>query len=161
MSTRRKEGQTADRRQDAADREKGDDGKIEERGWRGRSQKQGKVNHRIGAGVIAFIGYLLSPLSWWNDLFINLPLAYLFANLLSLASHRLFAPAMIAGYWATNVAGILMMAEGTAGVIGSDPRRHRRRQLLLSLAAATGYTLLILMLFRFGALRPLSGVIKR
>ena len=52
---------------------------------------------RIGAGIVAVIGYLLSPLSWWNDTFVNLPLAYLFASLVSLASHRLFAPAMIVG----------------------------------------------------------------
>ncbi len=30
-------------------------------------------------GIVAVIGYLLSPLSWWNDLFVNVPLAYLFA----------------------------------------------------------------------------------
>ena len=56
------------------------------------------MKRRLGAGIIAFIGYILSPLSWWNDTFINLPLAWLFASLVSLASHRLFAPAMILGY---------------------------------------------------------------
>src|SRR5512135_1804078 len=98
-------------------------------------------NRRLAFGL-AVIGYLLSPLSWWNDPFINLPLAWLFASLVSLASRRLFVPAMIVGYWLTNIAGLLMMARGTAGVVAGDSPR-KRSQLILSLAAETGYTLLI------------------
>src|SRR5512136_829992 len=101
---------------------------------------------RLGSGIVAVIGYLLSPLSWWNDAFINLPLAWLFASLVSLASHRLFAPAMVLGYWLTNIVGLLLMARGTAGVFG-DTRRSQHRQLVLRLAAATGYTLLIVALY--------------
>jgi hypothetical protein len=116
---------------------------------------------RLGSGIVAVIGYLLSPLSWWNDAFINLPLAWLFASLVSLASHRLFAPAMILGYWLTNIVGLLMMARGTAGVVAGDSPRLRRRQLILSLVAATGYTLLIVLLYRFGILKPLHAFFAR
>ncbi|HTW92458.1 MAG TPA: hypothetical protein VMH22_12215 [bacterium] len=114
---------------------------------------------RILSGIVVFVGYLLSPLSWWNDAFINLPLAYLFASLVSLASHRLFVPAMILGYWLTNVAGLLMMASGTAGVVAGSSSRFGRRQLILSLAAATGYTLLIVLLYVVGILKPIGAVI--
>jgi hypothetical protein len=116
---------------------------------------------RLGSGIVAVIGYLLSPLSWWNDPFINLPLAWLFASLVSLASSRLFAPAMILGYWLTNIAGLLMMARGTAGVVAGDSPRLRRRQLALSLVAATGYTLLIVLLYVFGILKPLHALFGR
>ena len=112
---------------------------------------------RLGSGIVAFIGYVLSPLSWWNDAFVNLPLAWLFASLVSLAWHRLFVPAMILGYWLTNIVGILMMAQGTAGVVAGDSPRLRKRRLVLSLIAATGYTLLIVLLFRFGILKPLHA----
>lgn len=112
---------------------------------------------RIGAGIVAFIGYLLSPLSWWNDAFINLPLAWVFASLVSLVSHRLFAPAMIAGYWLTNVAGILLMARGTAGVVAGELPRMRGRQLVLSLLTATGYTLIIVLLYAVGVLKPVDA----
>jgi len=117
-------------------------------------------NRRLAFGL-AVTGYLLSPLSWWNDAFINLPLAWLFASLISLASHRLFAPAMVLGYWLTNIAGILMMARGTAGVVSGSAARSRRRQLVLSLAAGTGYTLLIVLLFRFGILKPIHALLGR
>lgn len=39
---------------------------------------------KIGGGTLAFIGFMLSPLSWWNDLFVNVPLALGFAWLVSL-----------------------------------------------------------------------------
>lgn len=119
------------------------------------------MKRRLGAGIIVFIGYLLSPLSWWNDTFINLPLAYLFASLVSLASHRLFAPAMILGYWLTNIAGILLMAQGTAGVVAGNSPRLRKRQLVWSLIAATGYTLLIVLLYLLGVLKPLDALFGR
>jgi len=118
------------------------------------------MSRRLGSGIVAVIGYLLSPLSWWNDAFINLPLAWLFASLVSIASHRLFAPAMILGYWLTNVAGLLLMARGTAGVAGG-PKSSVRRQLVLSLAAATGYTLLIVVLYLFGVLKPIHAFLDR
>ena len=115
---------------------------------------------RLGSGVLAVIGYLLSPLSWWNDPFINLPLAWLFASLVSLASHRLFAPAMVLGYWLTNIAGLLLMAQGTAGLT-ANPKATGKRRLILSLLAATGYTLVIVLLYACGLLKPLHTFFGR
>jgi hypothetical protein len=39
-------------------------------------------------GVLGFIGFMLSPLSWWNDLFVNVPLAPAFAWTISLFTNR-------------------------------------------------------------------------
>jgi hypothetical protein len=126
-----------------------------------RPPRRSAFGNRRLAFVLAVIGYLLSPLSWWNDPFINLPLAWLFASLISLASHRLFAPAMVVGYWLTNIVGLLMMTRGTAGVLAGDSPRHRKRELILSLLAATGYTLLIVLLYFFGILKPLHVLLGR
>jgi membrane protein implicated in regulation of membrane protease activity len=38
---------------------------------------------KVTGGVLAFAGFMLSPLSWWNDLFVNVPLALVFAWLVS------------------------------------------------------------------------------
>jgi hypothetical protein len=116
---------------------------------------------RLASGIVAVIGYLLSPLSWWNDAFINLPLAWLFASLVSLASRQLFAPAMILGYWLTNIVGILLMAQGTAGIASGNSPPGFKRRLVLSLVAATGYTLLIVLLYLFGVLKPLGAFFGR
>lgn len=107
------------------------------------------------------VGYILSPLSWWNDAFVNLPLAYLFASLASFVSRRWFGPAMVAGYWLTNIVGLLLLAKGTAQALDSEQRRSRWRQLWLSLAAATGYTVVVLVLVWLGVLRPLGVLFKR
>jgi len=34
---------------------------------------------KVQGGMLGFIGFMLSPLSWWNDAFVNLPLALAFA----------------------------------------------------------------------------------
>ena len=116
---------------------------------------------RLKGGIRAVIGYLLSPLSWWNDPFINLPLAWLFASAVGLISHRLFVPAMVVGYWLTNVAGIWLLSQGTAELAGGGGAQNRKRRVLLSLAAATAYTALILVLCCSGILRPLGALLRR
>lgn len=111
----------------------------------------------LKAGVIAFIGYLLSPLSWWNDALINLPIAYGTAVLFSLISNRLFVPVMIGTYWLTNIIGMLMMHFGIRGALRNGKPVNRRRELLLSIAIGSGYTALIVLLGLLGILKsPIS-----
>jgi protein-S-isoprenylcysteine O-methyltransferase Ste14 len=113
-----------------------------------------RLGERLAGGLMAVVGFILSPLSWWNDAFVNLPLAYLFANGVGLISRRLFGPALVVGYWLTNIAGIWLMARGSARATGPAERRSRRRELAASLIAATGYTILVVLLVRFGLLKP-------
>lgn len=125
--------------------------------------------HRVRGGIVAFIGYLLSPLSWWNDLFINIPLAYLFASLVSLASCRLFAPGMVVGYWLTNVLGLFMLHRGGADLVASSKQSAvrtsqstvRQRRLWQDLAIGTGYTALIAALAFSGILKPPAQLLRR
>jgi hypothetical protein len=66
--------------------------------------------------LLAILGYLLSPLSWWNDLVVNIPLAYAMAWPVSLINERLFFPAVILAYWLTNVLGFVLLHLGVAGL---------------------------------------------
>ncbi|PZU92219.1 MAG: hypothetical protein DCE90_18695, partial [Pseudanabaena sp.] len=34
------------------------------------------ITQKIKGGIFLVVGYVLSPLCWWNDLIINLPIAY-------------------------------------------------------------------------------------
>lgn len=101
----------------------------------------------IGA-VLAWIGYVLSPLSWWNDLFVNVPLAIGFAWPFAALDRRLFMPAFMIGYALTNVIGLMLMHHGVAGAV--QPQRLRahlnwRRDLLVGL----GYTAVVaIMIWR-------------
>lgn len=96
------------------------------------------------------VGYLLSPLSWWNDLFFNLPIAYGFGYLFSLFSPNLLIPCSILGYWLSNLAGILMMQFGAVNILQKQSKeRNLKKDLLWGLASSSVYTMVILLLLQF------------
>ena len=101
-------------------------------------------------GTIAFIGFILSPLSWWNDVFINIPLAYGFAWLIARlinvfwGVHRyLFVGLFVCGYFLTNLAGFLMIHYSLSPANGK--KEHPIKQILVSLL----YTSIIVALGYF------------
>jgi hypothetical protein len=57
-----------------------------------------KIKVRVKSFLVAIIGFILSPLSWWNDLFVNIPLAYLFAIPFGWISKQYFLPSLIVGF---------------------------------------------------------------
>lgn len=103
--------------------------------------------------VMLGLGFMLSPLSWWNDLFFNLPIAYFFGYLCSQISANLFLPCAIAGYWLSNVLGILLMQLGVLNVVQEKSQiRNWKKELLMGLASSTVYTVIILLLLQFNIL---------
>lgn len=105
---------------------------------------------KIRGGFFLVIGYLLSPLSWWNDLFFNMPVAYGFGYLCSLFDARLLVPCSIVGYWISNILGIVLMQAGVMDVFQNQPtERNFKKELLTGLASSTVYTLIIGALFYF------------
>ncbi len=85
-------------------------------------------NRAIQGGLLATIGFILSPLSWWNDLLVNIPLAYLFAWPFGALNERLFLPALVFGYWLTNIIGMLLLHAGLKKTFASR-RKERFRQV--------------------------------
>ncbi|MEJ2254123.1 MAG: hypothetical protein P8Y75_07120 [Nitrospirota bacterium] len=113
------------------------------------------MRRKLKHGILGVVGYVLSPLSWWNDLFVNIPLAYGFALLVALAARSLFVPALVFGYWATNVAGLVLLHRGVAGVLGrGESRAGGKKRLLEDLAVSVLYTAVVLALVEVGVLKP-------
>ena len=110
---------------------------------------------KIGGGTLAFIGFMLSPLSWWNDLFVNVPLALGFAWLVSLVHAPAFDLSFIIGYWLTNVLGFVLMHRGARQWLTEHPEVYSRRALVKDVLISLGYTLLIVALIKFKVLAPL------
>jgi hypothetical protein len=100
---------------------------------------------KIKGGILATIGYLLSPLSWWNDLFVNIPLAYIFAILFGLISKRLFLPMMVLGYWITNVVGFMMMHHGAIDLFSKETKKYTRKELVKDIIVSLVYTLIVVV----------------
>lgn len=106
----------------------------------------------IKNGLLIGIGYMLSPLSWWNDLFFNLPIAYLFGYAVSWAVADWFLPATIVGYWISNVLGIMMMQVGALDLFFEQRQKNFKRELLVGLGTSTLYTFIVVALVYYHVL---------
>lgn len=108
---------------------------------------------KLRGGLLLLMGYLLSPLCWWNDLFFNLPIAYGFGYICSLLSPDLLFPCSIVGYWLSNIVGILLMQLGSVEVFTDKPKeKNLKQQLLTGFISSTAFTLVIVALIHFNVL---------
>ncbi|MGV0106218.1 DUF2628 domain-containing protein [Nostoc sp. DSM 114160] len=104
---------------------------------------------KLRGGFFVVLGYLLSPLCWWNDLLFNLPIAYAFGYVCSFLSPKLLLPCSIIGYWLSNIVGILLMQFGSKDIFQNEPQEHNlKKELLTGLISSTLYTLLIILLLQ-------------
>ncbi len=119
------------------------------------------TKRRISGGTLAFIGYMLSPLSWWNDLFVNWPLALVFAWVVSAFWKPAFTASLILGYWLTNILGFVLMQKGGAKILSEEDRPYSRRSLCRDLAISVLYTLLIVVLIKIGVIGPIQDTVHK
>ena len=116
---------------------------------------------KMRGSLLLLLGYLLSPLCWWNDLIFNLPIAYVFGYICSWISSSWFIPGLVAGYWLSNIVGILLMQFGAIDVFQGESKPHNlKKDLITGIVSSTLYTLVILALVQFHILDPsawLSG----
>ncbi len=114
----------------------------------------------VTGGVLAVIGFMLSPLSWWNDLFVNVPLALAFAWLVSWFYKPAFEASLVIGYWLTNVVGFILMHKGAQKIISEKQGPYSRRDLLRDVVISLLYTALIVALAEVGILQPIEDYFK-
>lgn len=119
------------------------------------------LKRKLTGSTLALIGFLLSPLSWWNDLFVNVPLALAFAWMVSWLWPAAFGASFVLGYWLTNVLGLILMQKGAQQVVTDQPRPYTRRQLLGDLGISLAYTLLLIVLVKYGVLKPLPEYLPK
>src|SRR5258707_3529504 len=111
---------------------------------------------KMTGGVLVFVGFMLSPLSWWNDLFVNVPLALAFAWVVSLFYKPAFEASLVIGYWLTNVAGFVLMQKGAEKMF-SGKNSYSWRDLLRDIGISLIYTAIIVALVKFGILKPIQS----
>lgn len=97
----------------------------------------------LRGGALIGIGYMLSPLSWWNDLFFNLPIALVFGYGVSWIEASWFVPGTIVGYWLSNVLGMVMMQFGAVDMFLPEEKQHTTRDLWIGFGSATLYTIAV------------------
>jgi len=121
--------------------------------------KKAVKRRKIKGGVLATIGYLLSPLSFWNDLFINFPIAYAMAIPFSLISQNFFLPAFVGAYWVTNVVGFILMHKGAQQIISKKGGKahYTKKGLLQDIAISIIYTVIVIVLVLMGIIEPIQN----
>jgi len=107
------------------------------------------MRKKIKEGLITFIGLMLSPVTWWNDPFINIPLSYIFATIASYFFPKIFSISFVIFYWFTNILGIYMFYYGSKGLINISPINKWKQILTILL-----YTIILIMLSFSGIIKP-------
>ena len=106
----------------------------------------------LRGGALVGLGYMLSPLSWWNDLVFNLPIALAFGYGVSWFHSQWFLPGTILGYWLSNVLGMVMMQFGAVDLFVAEEQRNTSRDLWIGFGGATVYTIIAAALVYFHVL---------
>lgn len=109
---------------------------------------------KFSGSMLTTIGFILSPLSWWNDLLVNIPIALVFAWVISAYHKPAFEPSLIVGYWLTNITGLLLMHKGVKQLLSGEARAGTRRELIKDLAISLLYTALIVLLVKLKIFAP-------
>jgi hypothetical protein len=121
-------------------------------------RKENRLKKLRGSALV-LLGFLLSPLCWWNDLVFNLPVAYGFGYLCKLINPDFLTLGTIAGYWISNLVGIVLMHFGVADAWKSQGKEPSlKRELLAGAATSTAYTLLIVVILQLGII-DLSAIL--
>ena len=107
----------------------------------------------VWASSVFIIGFILSPLTWWNDLVVNLPIAWFVA---SVFPETWFKPAVIVSYWLTNIIGLLLMHFSGNAMIRKKVKPLTWRTFWGFMAWTSAYSLLFWLLMYFGLIQSIN-----
>ena len=115
------------------------------------------MNKKLYGGVLGTIGFLLSPLSWWNDLFINFPIAYACACAVNFIYKGSFLSAFIVSYWLTNVLGFALLQKGLEkmGKDVEEKKKYSLKNFVKDSIFSIVYSILIVILVKLGMIKPI------
>lgn len=108
------------------------------------------MKKRLISAIIAFVGLMLSPITWWNDPFVNIPISYITASIVAGFSPNLFYTSFLIFYWFSNLLGVLLLYKGGKGFI--EARRISRSKQVIAILV---YSFIIVLLSIYGIIKPI------
>ena len=106
---------------------------------------------------IFFLGWILSPFTFWNDAIVNIPIAYICASLFMRLIPGNFLLLVLIFYWLSNGLGLLMMYFSAKNI--AHKGRGVRRELLGLLLTILVYSIILIVLDKFGVLKPIQSIV--
>ena len=107
----------------------------------------------LGAAIVnGALGYGFSS--------ITVPLALLFAWMVSSFYRPAFEASLIVGYLLTNLLGLMLMHKGAQKLFGRKQKRYSRESLWKDLLISLAYTAGLLVLLRLKVIAPLSEYVS-
>jgi len=110
------------------------------------------LNKYFEGGALVTIGYFLSPLSLWDDAFVNIPISYVGGLIVRLFSPTMFLPSMIIIYWLTNIIGFLCVRKGLAKIQSKHTDKNKRKMIIKDAIASAFYTIVLILLAKYGVI---------
>lgn len=108
--------------------------------------------------TLFFIGWMLSPFTFWNDAFVNIPIAYIAANLLVNFIQARFVLLVLICYWASNVLGLAIMYVAGKGILRKGG--GILKELLKITLTMAVYSLALITFSHIGLIRPIAGLVQ-
>ena len=102
--------------------------------------------------LIFLIGWLLSPFTLWNDVFVNIPLSYILANIYIKFFPADFAALVVVFYWLSNLLGVALMAVSGKPLV--QDKKDLPREVFIFIITIIVYSVIVVMLSWLGVLRP-------
>lgn len=111
-----------------------------------------KNRAHVEGGFISLIGFWLSPLSWWNDIFVNVPLAlgltystWFFFSLGHIyLSQLILIISFIIWYFITNVLGFILLHHGISSFLHN---RKEVQSLVHSFVYSVFYVIVVVIIW--------------
>jgi len=88
---------------------------------------------------------------------VNVPLALVFAWVVSFFYRPAFQWCVILGYWLTNVLGFVLMQKGGERMFSKEGKPYSRWELLRDVGISLLYTGLIVWLLKLEILKPIEN----
>lgn len=114
---------------------------------------------RISQAMVLFIGWVLSPFTWWNDAFVNMPISYIVANIIYYMTGIRFRLLVIGLYWATNLIGVILMYIGGKSIVANSRRKFR--SIVIIIVSIAIFSAGMIYLDKVGRLLPIKAYFER
>lgn len=118
---------------------------------------------KLKGSLLACIGFVLSPLSWWNDPYVNMPIAYFCAWLASIFYPQAFLATFAGAYLATNLLGLILLHRGISKTLAKPVTgevRYAGKNVMKDLAVSLFYTAVMVILVKLNVIRPVQDYFR-